>query len=85
MPPDTLERRASLALKDPTLFRQQCYVNGQWRDAEGGTKHTVANPATEQPIGTVPRMGAAETRAAIEAAGKAWPAWRSKTAKERSA
>ncbi len=85
MPPDTLERRASLALKDSSLFRQQCYIDGQWRDAEGGAKHDVANPATEQRIGTVPRMGAVETKAAIEAADRAWPAWRSKTAKERSA
>jgi succinate-semialdehyde dehydrogenase/glutarate-semialdehyde dehydrogenase len=85
MPPDTLEPRGSLALKDPALFRQQCYVDGRWRDAEGGATHEVANPADGRRIGTVPRMGAAETRQAIDAADKAWPAWRSKTAKERSA
>ena len=85
MPPDTLERRGSLALKDSALFRQQCYVDGRWRDADGGATHEVANPADGRRIGTVPRMGAAETHQAIDAADKAWPAWRAKTAKERSA
>jgi len=85
MPPDTRERRAALALKDASLFREQCYIDGRWTDADGGGSHEVANPATERPIGSVPKMGAAETRRAIEAADKAWPAWRSKTAKERSA
>ncbi len=84
MAPDTLERAAP-ALKDPTLLRQQCYVNGAWYDADDGTTHTVVNPATGRPIGTAPVFGAAETRRAIEAAERAWPAWRAKTAKERSA
>ena len=85
MPPDTRERRAALALKDASLFREQCYIDGRWTDADGGGSHEVANPATGRPLGSVPKMGAAETRRAIEAADKAWPAWRSKTAKERSA
>jgi succinate-semialdehyde dehydrogenase / glutarate-semialdehyde dehydrogenase len=85
MVPDTLERRATLALRDPALFRQQCFVDGRWTDADGGATHEVLNPATGRPIGTVPIMGAAETRRAIEAADKAWSAWRNKTAKERSA
>jgi succinate-semialdehyde dehydrogenase / glutarate-semialdehyde dehydrogenase len=85
MAPDTLERRASLALKDPALFRQQCWIDGRWQDADGAGKHEVKNPATGSTIGTVPVMGAAETRRAIEAADKAWPVWRNKTAKERSA
>jgi succinate-semialdehyde dehydrogenase/glutarate-semialdehyde dehydrogenase len=85
MVPDTLERRATLALRDPSLFKQQCYVGGRWIDADGGATHEVLNPATGGPIGTVPLLGAAETRRAIEAADKAWPAWRTKTAKERSA
>jgi succinate-semialdehyde dehydrogenase/glutarate-semialdehyde dehydrogenase len=76
---------ASLKLKDRTLFRQQCYVDGAWRDAEGGKTLAVTNPATGEVLGTVPNMGAAETRQAIEAANAAWPAWRAKTAKERSA
>jgi len=83
MAPDTLERLATL--KDPALLRQQCYVDGGWRDADGGATHAVSNPATGRPIGTVPMFLAAETRAAIEAAERAWPAWRDKTAKERAA
>ena len=76
---------ASLKLKDRTLFRQQCYVDGRWHDADSGKTLAVTNPATGEVLGTVPNMGAAETRRAIEAANAAWPAWRAKTAKERSA
>jgi succinate-semialdehyde dehydrogenase/glutarate-semialdehyde dehydrogenase len=74
-----------LTLKDPTLLRQQSYINGQWCDADNGETIAVTNPATGEKIGTVPRMGEAETRRAIEAANAAWPAWRKKTAKERAA
>ncbi len=73
-----------LQLKDPTLLRHQAYVNGAWVDADGGQTINVSNPATGEHIGTVPLMGAAETRRAIEAANAAWPAWRKKTAKERA-
>src|SRR5437899_9488343 len=85
MPPDTLERRAPLALKDSALLRQQCYIDGRWVDADARTTREVINPATGVRIGTTPVMGAGETRRAIDAANKAWPAWRAKTAKERSA
>ncbi|SDH44261.1 NADP-dependent succinate-semialdehyde dehydrogenase [Janthinobacterium sp. YR213] len=74
-----------LQLKDPTLLRHQAYVNGAWADADGGQTINVSNPATGEHIGTVPLMGATETRRAIEAANAAWPAWRKKTAKERAA
>ena len=83
-PNDTHDRKSSLALKDPTLLRQQCYLDGRWADAASGATRAVVNPATGATIGTTPRMGAAETRSAIEAAAAAWPAWRVKTAKERS-
>ena len=73
-----------LNLNDPTLLRQQCFINGEWCDAAGGATITVHNPATGETLGTVPRMGADETRQAIEAANAAWPAWRKKTARERS-
>jgi len=71
-------------LKDPSLFRQQCYIDGAWVDADDKATLAVVNPATGSPIGIVPKMGAAETRRAIEAANAAWPAWRARTAKERS-
>ena len=72
-------------LKDPSLFRRQCYIDGRWQDADHGKTICVVNPATGQVLGTVPSMGAAETRRAIQAANTAWPAWRAKTAKERAA
>ena len=73
-----------MQLKDAQLFRQQAFVNGEWLDADNGQTIQVTNPATGEVIGTVPKMGAAETRRAIEAADKALPAWRALTAKERS-
>ena len=73
-----------LQLKDPALLRQQAYVNGQWCDADNGETSAVTNPATGETIGTVPKMGAAETARAIAAANAAWPAWRKKSARERS-
>ena len=75
---------AALNLKDPALFRQQCYIDGKWTDADSGKSIPVNNPATGEILGTVPNMGAAETHRAIEAANAAFPAWRAKTAKERS-
>src|SRR6059058_1757279 len=75
---------AALNLKDPALFRQQCYIDGKWADADSGKTLPVNNPATAEILGTVPNMGEAETRRAIEAASAAFPAWRAKTAKERA-
>jgi len=73
-----------MQLSDPSLFRQQCYIDGQWCDADDGATIDVTNPADAKRLGTVPKMGANETRRAIEAANAAWPAWRAKTAKERA-
>src|ERR1700744_5417086 len=73
-----------MQLHEEKLFRQQCYVNGEWVDAMNRGRIAVNNPATGETLGTVPRMGADETRQAIEAADKALPAWRAKTAKERA-
>src|SRR5437588_4728649 len=72
-------------LKDPRLFREACYVNGQWVQAASGQSLNVDNPATDEIIGTVPKLSAAETRQAVEAANRAFPAWSKKTAKERAA
>ncbi len=71
-------------LSDPKLFRQQCFINGQWMDATSGETIDVTNPATGEVLGTIPKMGAEETKQAINAANAAWPAWRAKTAKERA-
>ncbi|EKE75111.1 NADP-dependent succinate-semialdehyde dehydrogenase [Oceanibaculum indicum] len=74
----------TIPLKDPKLFRQQCYIDGAWVDADKGDTLKVTNPADNSTLGTVPKMGATETRRAIEAANAAFPAWRAKTAKERA-
>ncbi|MGB8539455.1 MAG: NAD-dependent succinate-semialdehyde dehydrogenase [Acidobacteriaceae bacterium] len=71
-------------LNDEKLFRQQCYAGGAWVSAEDGGVFAVTNPADGSQIGTVPSFGAADTQRAIEAAQVALPAWRAKTAKERS-
>src|ERR1700739_1609555 len=73
-----------MQLQDQRLFRQQAYVGGKWADALNRGTIKVDNPATGEVLGTVPRMGAEETRQAIDAANKALPAWRAKTAKERA-
>jgi succinate-semialdehyde dehydrogenase/glutarate-semialdehyde dehydrogenase len=72
-------------LKDSKLFRQQCYIDGIWSDADEGGTIVVTNPANGEKLGTVPKMGTAETRRAIAAANTALPAWRARTAKDRSA
>jgi succinate-semialdehyde dehydrogenase/glutarate-semialdehyde dehydrogenase len=71
-------------IRNSSLFRTQAYVNGAWVDAEDGSTIEVNNPADNSIIGTVPGLGAAETRRAIEAANAAWPAWRALVAKERA-
>ena len=74
-----------MQLSDPSLFRQQVYIDGTWCDADDGGTVEVSNPADGASLGTVPNCGGAETARAIAAAEKAWPAWRAKTAKERAA
>jgi len=71
-------------LKDQRLFREACYVDGQWIQAKSGQTIGVDNPATGEIIGRVPKLGGAETRQAIEAANAAFPEWRRRTAKERA-
>jgi succinate-semialdehyde dehydrogenase/glutarate-semialdehyde dehydrogenase len=73
-----------LTLKDPSLLKQQAYINGLWCDADNGEKIAVTNPATGEIIGHVPKMGAAETKRAIENANSAWKPWRALLAKDRA-
>ena len=80
-----LNPTAPLPLTDPSLFRQACCIDGKWVQAESGKTLQVRNPATGELIGEVPALGAAETRQAIEAAARAFPAWRALLAKERAA
>ena len=74
-----------LPLRDPSLFRQTNCIDGKWVEADSGRTLVVKNPATGEAIGEVPALGAAETRRAIEAAARAYPAWRAMLAKERGA
>jgi succinate-semialdehyde dehydrogenase / glutarate-semialdehyde dehydrogenase len=74
----------SLTLKDPTLLKTRAYIAGEWQGADHGATFEVTNPATGASIATVPLMGTAETRRAIDAANAAWPAWRALTAKQRA-
>jgi len=73
-----------MQLNDSRLLRQQCYIDGAWVDADNGATLEVTNPATGEVLGSVPKMGTAETRRAIEAANAAYPTWRALTAKDRS-
>jgi succinate-semialdehyde dehydrogenase/glutarate-semialdehyde dehydrogenase len=74
-----------MKLTDLTLLRQQAYVDGQWIDADDASRFAVTNPADGELIAEVASLGQAETARAIDAAEAAWPVWREKTAKERSA
>jgi succinate-semialdehyde dehydrogenase / glutarate-semialdehyde dehydrogenase len=71
-------------LKDPRLFREACFIDGQWVEAASASTFDVDNPATLEVIGKVPSLSAAETRRAIAAANAAFPAWSARTAKERA-
>ncbi|MGR6806444.1 NAD-dependent succinate-semialdehyde dehydrogenase [Sphaerotilus natans] len=79
----TLSPSPLAALKDPSLLKTDALVNGEW--IAGSSRFDVTDPATGAKLADVPRLGAAETEAAIAAANAAWPAWRAKTAKERAA
>jgi succinate-semialdehyde dehydrogenase / glutarate-semialdehyde dehydrogenase len=70
-------------LNDPTLLKTNALINGEW--VGGASRFAVNDPATGQKLADVANLGAKETEAALQAANKAWPAWRSKTAKERAA
>ena len=72
-------------IKNQSLFRQQCHIDGQWIDADSGETLEVTNPSSGSVIGTVPKMGAAETERAVDAAELAFQSWRHRTAKERAA
>jgi succinate-semialdehyde dehydrogenase / glutarate-semialdehyde dehydrogenase len=84
--PQTETKTANVAaeLKDPRLFREACYIDGQWIEATSRRTFDVDNPATLEIIGKVPSLNAAETRRAIEAANAAFPAWSARIAKERA-
>ncbi|MHB8788754.1 MAG: NAD-dependent succinate-semialdehyde dehydrogenase [Desulfobulbaceae bacterium] len=73
-----------MQLDQPDLFRQECFIGGQWTRAVSGKSMDVRNPATGEVIGQVPALGREETRSAIQAAQQAFLFWRQRTAKERA-
>jgi succinate-semialdehyde dehydrogenase / glutarate-semialdehyde dehydrogenase len=75
----------TFSLQDADLLRQQAFIGGRWCDADDGAAFDVTNPATGETLATVPKMGAAETRRAIEAARNAFADWSRRPAKDRSA
>ena len=74
----------TIKLQDAALFRQQAFIDGQWVSADAGETFAVHDPGTGAEIARIPRMGAVETRRAIDAANRAWPTWRAMTAKARA-
>ena len=80
-----VQHRVTKLLQDPELFRERCYVGGQWISAASGATIPVDDPATGEVIGSVPKAGRTETRSAIDHAAAALPEWRARTGKERAA
>jgi succinate-semialdehyde dehydrogenase / glutarate-semialdehyde dehydrogenase len=74
---------ARLTLSNPSLLKDKCYIDGAWVGSDA--RIAVTNPADDSVVGYVPKLGAAETRRAIETAQRAQKDWARKTAKERAA
>ena len=73
-----------MTIQNFKLFRDKCYINGEWVEANSKDTISVNNPATLKEIGTVPKCGNEGTKNAIDAANTAWPQWKSTSARERS-
>lgn len=82
---NAISKENPFGLKDPSLVRELGYIDGAWAAADNGAVFPVTNPATGETLAVVPKMGTTETNRAIRAAQAAFPAWRARTAKERSA
>jgi succinate-semialdehyde dehydrogenase/glutarate-semialdehyde dehydrogenase len=74
-----------LQIKNQSLFKQQCYINGKWTDASNKKTIPVNNPCDNSQLGTIPACTQEDTAAAIQAAYAAWPAWRDLSPKDRAA
>ena len=73
-----------MELNNKSLFKQECFIGGEWVNSINGETIEVENPATQETIGIVPKCAAQETKTAIESANNAFKDWKNKTAKERS-
>ncbi len=74
-----------LTLDDVSLHKSLCLIDGRWVAGDAGHLLEVRNPATGESVGSVPKLGASETRRAIAAAQRAGPAWRAVAIDERAA
>ncbi|MFM2479331.1 NAD-dependent succinate-semialdehyde dehydrogenase [Celerinatantimonas sp. MCCC 1A17872] len=70
-----------MLLSDPSLLKQQAFIDGQWLDSE--QKFAVINPATAETITKITDCGTKETEQAVHAAQRALPSWSALTAKQR--
>jgi succinate-semialdehyde dehydrogenase/glutarate-semialdehyde dehydrogenase len=73
-----------MKLNNPNLFRQQCYIGGEWLSSAHESSESIFNPSTQKVIGSVPNLGAAEAQLSIEVAQAAFLAWKKTTAEHRS-
>ncbi|WP_233980433.1 NAD-dependent succinate-semialdehyde dehydrogenase [Pectobacterium versatile] len=80
-----MQLKSSISLKQQTLFRQHCLIDGEWKDSQNGERLNVTNPATGEVLGSVPLVTVSQTEQAIVAAELALVEWRKKTGKERAA
>ncbi|KAJ6783512.1 hypothetical protein PWT90_02043 [Aphanocladium album] len=71
-------------LRDPSLLKSECYVDGKWIAASSGRTFSVDNPSTSAIIGTCPEFDEADTNAAIQAAQQAQPGLRSTPPRQRA-
>ena len=73
-----------MELKNKSLFKQECFIGGEWIKSYSNETIEVDNPATQDLVGLVPKCGTKETKQAINLANEAFKNWKNKTAKERS-
>lgn len=73
----------SANLKDPSLFIEKSYIDGQWVSSSSNKTFNVYNPASEALVGTCPESNTEDINAAIQAAEKAFPAWRAQSGRQR--
>ena len=73
-----------MELNNKSLFRQKCFANGQWIEAQNGSFIEVNNPATLEIVGKVPNFSANEIKSVIDDADRAFQIWKNTTAKDRS-
>ena len=73
-----------MTLQKFKLYRDKCFIDGEWLEADSKDTISVNNPASLEEVGTVPKCGREETKRAIKSANAAWPQWKSTSARERS-